>query len=1007
MKKLLLHLTLWSSVFASAQGIDNPTFVHNFSGGINQGITGAPGTYSLSTNVILTSDKFGNSISAIDINGPITLQQLAGAASGMTGDFTVGFWYKRATSIASSGTINHRPFFTVRNTSPGSYGEGTHISISNDEASFVFGHVSNSPNEAFREQLTITSTGVNIFQWNYYSLVKDGTVMRFYINGVHRKTLTGVTNYSAINTGNIISLGGYSSSGNSGYCAGSFDNLRVYNRALEGTDVTTLFNHENGDQLRNTVKAKYDFNEGNIAHDTYGNFHGVAVNNPQLGTDRHGNPNSALRVTASDIQGIKIPYLNDYILQKGTIAFWLKPEDANSLPLESFIHLPNEKRSSTNVLMNNNILMGRDNGTLFVNSTTGINEYENFSMGSSFTNWQHVAITFDNTTVKTYLNGLLYSTVNTIQGNALRRNGGGQYITLGHIKYYEFELGYTGLMDEVIIDSQVYNAIQIQALAATTDTEVNVSNAKYVANFSGHLNAGAKGTSSLITVSNSIALAEDRNGNADYAVRSTAVSDLVRLNGAATSLAENVSDYTIGFWYKRDQSIGKSGNINHRPFFSIPNASNIGWGEGLYMSLNNAENQFVYGYIFSNGAGSGTSNSNTTNIPENITITGWNYYTIVKSGNLLSFYVNDILLGTKTVSQFGPINTGKTILLGGFNNGSNNGFSPGYYDNLRVYNYAFSNQNRMDLLTYELNEGYRPNIKAKYEFNANSIGTDSFGNFNAVAVNNPQLDTDRHGNPNSALKVSTDQNSNGIRIPYLNEYFGKNNGSIAFWFKGDYTANNPISSFVPIVYLPNHGTLTSKNALAVGYRNVGGVNTFITSNTMSNNQLASAVKNNATVGDWQHCVVTFDNSLMKMYLNGVAVATANIDPFPTRIHGGGQDITVGFVNYEGENTQFNGLIDDLLFDNVTYTNAQVEAMYEPLSVNENQLSKVTLFPNPATNVLNFSTEVNNVIVYDMSGRTIMNANNTTVVNISELASGNYIVKYEVNGVSQTTKFIKK
>jgi hypothetical protein len=97
MKKLLLNLTLLCSAWLSAQGIDNPTFVHNFSGGINQGITGVTGTYALTTNVILANDKFGNPNSAIQIDGANTLQQLTGAASGMTGNFTVGFWYKKST----------------------------------------------------------------------------------------------------------------------------------------------------------------------------------------------------------------------------------------------------------------------------------------------------------------------------------------------------------------------------------------------------------------------------------------------------------------------------------------------------------------------------------------------------------------------------------------------------------------------------------------------------------------------------------------------------------------------------------------------------------------------------------------------------------------------------------------------------------------------------------------------------------------------------------------------
>jgi hypothetical protein len=1008
MKKLLLNLALLCSAWLNAQGFDNPVYVANFSGNINQGVIGITNALTLGSNVTYVNDKFGNTNSAISVNSNTSSQILPGAAEAMSSNFTVGFWYKKSTTVNTNSTLNHKPFFIVPNTSTGSYAEGTFLSISNDETKLVFGNVNNNPLNNSRDEITFITAGINISQWNYYTLVRDNGFLKLYINGSLKKFISDIPNYSTVNATNSIHLGGYTVSGQVGYCPGSFDNLRVYNRVLTTADINNLYAFENGDSLRSAIKAKYDFNEGALAQDTHGNFHGIVVDNPQLATDRFGNPNSALRVSGTGgAQGIKIPYLNDYIAQKGTIAFWVKPENAAQIQIGPIVHLPNERRqSNTNIYINNNILVGCNNGNLYANSSTAPLEFTNFSMGTASQDWQHVAVTFDNNVLKTYINGTLNGT-NTIEGGTARRNGGAQYITIGHSDFYNLEYLFNGLIDDVIIENIVYNPSQIRALADISGAEINVTDAMYIANFSGNLNAGTKGNTFAITATNTITLTADRNDNENYAVRATAQGDLVTLKGAATALTDNTSDYTIGFWYKRNASIGKTGTVSHRPFFSIPNASTTGWGEGLYLGLNNTEDQFVYGYIYSSGSGSGTNNSNNTNVPTDIILTNWNYYTIVKSGNTLNFYVNDLLIGTKAVQQFGAINSDNSIQLGGFKNTTNNGYAPGYYDNLRVYNYALSDQKRSDLLTYEYSEGSRPSIKAKYEFNQNSITTDTFGNFNAIAVNNPQLGTDRHGNPNSALQVSTDQNFNGIRIPYLNEYFGKNNGTIAFWFKADYTDSNPISSFIPIVYLPNQGTMTYKNALAAGYTNIGGDNAFIASSAKSNNQAINAVKNYASVGNWQHCAVTFNNDIMKLYINGVPVATATIDPFPTRVHGGGQDITVGFANYMNINTQFNGLIDDLLFDSVTYTNDEIAALYQTLALEDNQISSVTLYPNPATNVLNVTKQADIITIYDIAGRTIMNAKNTSEVNISELSKGNYIVKIEIDGNVSTQKFIKK
>lgn len=74
--------------------------------------------------------------------------------------------------------------------------------------------------------------------------------------------------------------------------------------------------------------------------------------------------------------------------------------------------------------------------------------------------------------------------------------------------------------------------------------------------------------------------------------------------------------------------------------------------------------------------------------------------------------------------------------------------------------------------------------------------------------------------------------------------------------------------------------------------------------------------------------------------------------------------------------------------------------------------KITLFPNPAKNFLTIQNESNTVIdkviVTDISGKTVMQQNqNTTQVNVQNLAKGMYLLQAISGDKKQQTKFLKE
>ncbi len=80
-------------------------------------------------------------------------------------------------------------------------------------------------------------------------------------------------------------------------------------------------------------------------------------------------------------------------------------------------------------------------------------------------------------------------------------------------------------------------------------------------------------------------------------------------------------------------------------------------------------------------------------------------------------------------------------------------------------------------------------------------------------------------------------------------------------------------------------------------------------------------------------------------------------------------------------------------------------------VEEINLFSTSIYPNPANNVVNISAEngtIENIQIIDLSGRTVIVTNSSTmneIINVSELNTGVYFVKVSINGNVETHRLI--
>jgi len=290
-----------------------------FSGNAND--SSGNGKNGVVSGATLTTDRFGKSSSAYEFNGSSYITTTISNLPIGSSDRTISFWAKQSAQPASpnkAGSIFHYGSISINNRFSCLYWPETPVIILQD----------NDVCHVCQGSTKVQSITTGLNTWNQIILTVSNNRASCYVNG----QLFYYGDRSGMNTtlSNFIIGKAVNEHEGGEYFKGSIDDIRIYNRALDTSEINLLYSTEAKIDLKSGLVAYYPFN-GN-ANDSSGNGNNGIVSGAVLTTDRFGKSNAAYDFNGSNsfIDITNKFYNNGW--DSSSISLWFKPKvDTNAL----------------------------------------------------------------------------------------------------------------------------------------------------------------------------------------------------------------------------------------------------------------------------------------------------------------------------------------------------------------------------------------------------------------------------------------------------------------------------------------------------------------------------------------------------------------------------------------------------------------------------------------------------------------------------------------------------
>lgn len=469
MRKHLFTFSLLLSVFISSAQITNGLIANynfnacNATDGVTPQLNGID-----TTNVQHSADRFGNPGASFLFNGTSSYIKCGHAPKLLVSTgLTISAWIKL-------GNINGQKAIVSKWNSAQSNDQFL-LMVNGNKTFFAVANPSASANGFSGTKNLVANT------WYHIVATWDNTGShQTYVDGVLDINTINAT-FASINTTASTPLTIGSESGTGRFFEGNIDDVQIFNRKLNTTEINTLFTAPNA--IVNHLVSKYSFDSATLNDDVNMN-HGYSAA-PSYTVDRFGIPNSAFHVAANTS---KIALYDSYdgfssgTNGKASQSFWIKFANLNTyqfiLAKSSDGGCGQNDREFLLRLNASNKLEITSYGTL-----TGGNNISRAGQTTISTNqWYHVVLTYDaSISIGDKFNIYLNSTLETLstassQGIGLGNgflNGKAQ-LGIGHaLKVDGTNCSSTQSLSADFDDYLIYNNVINQT---TIDSLYNVPN---------------------------------------------------------------------------------------------------------------------------------------------------------------------------------------------------------------------------------------------------------------------------------------------------------------------------------------------------------------------------------------------------------------------------------------------------------------------------------------------------------------------------------------------------
>ncbi len=1013
---LLLSLMYLHQSFSQSVTIPNAIIKFNFNGNLID--SSGNNLHATASNVQLTTDRFGNANSAYAIKGiPNSYITFPHDSVTNRNNYTYSLWANIDSTFSDDVCLLSIGGATNQN--PGD-GFDQSLSFLGSINTFFGGSYNVGTNPT---QSRIYSQKVARRKWYHIVLTRDQSKITMYINGVkvaHSASSLPNTNNQAASYGNAMTkraVIGSTARLNQYFFKGSIDDIYLYKQTLSEAQVKELYNQQavkTIDHKSQNPIVKLLFTKNFI--DSSGKSNHATNFGSTFTKDRYNRDSSAMYFDGQNdyitIKPDSLLNLNEY-----TYSAWVNVGTAvtNSYGA-SILSFGNTIYSQS---LNFNIDFWGVNNFIGVGSNHSAQYSESRISSGLISNntWYHVTLTRNFDRLRLYIDGeqVLDSLLSyTYDNNANYGVDTNRAAMIGSKKglYAKY---FNGIIDDVIIYNRALSKLEVDSLYKSfkpINNTISLNNSEPILILKANKStADSSAYNRAIEIQN-VKYTKDRYGkdNAAFLFDTNTSGLRYRLDSL------NPKYYTMSAWVKADTNI----NYNRLLIAIGSSTSHSQEKQRLVYRIWNGDRFNAYSASTTSADAEITSN-------EYINRREWNHVASTRDSNTLRLYINGKLVNTLGLNQT-------------FN--SNADYGSGYNKiSIAYHPYEFNYYTfygsmddiviyRKSLSTTEIDslfKSYPPYQKTKGPVKLNSPilslkfsgnTKDSSGYANNGTAYGATLTTDRFGKQNSAYKFN---GYNDYIVVKPNMLVGLNEFTYSAWVSVDpanYAGGTTIfsvggaASNMPgehyeqsMSFLSDNFTLRGHQFFTGSYNEYGA--SIVQSKIFSSTQVE--------LDKWYHVTYTRDSNEMNMYVNGVLQAKDSLaNLYKYRASYGTGDIKNAIIGSiaRGNTYFFYGKIDDVLAYNRAITAKEVDSIYnasKPVGINNYQLSKIKIYPNPAYDYLQIEKENSNnfnLRIYNNMGQLVINEYNISSIyklDISPLPSGIYALEIIDNMTNESYK----